>query len=191
MGSQLFSSCIEFPLRILTFIALMCSILHDQRVNILEKKMRLVTFMLLTFFVGSAFAEAKIIECEHENIMVSNLGGGEKESWSGAWEGVFDTDDFKKEDPTYEYTKTKWLRPNSDGLLDVGEVFRNRMEVSPTTISFYYCWTTHHRDCEGQTRVRNVSRKTLTYEQRITGKWFPSVETGKCTVKDYNPGNLI
>lgn len=150
--------------------------------------MRIISLALFIIISIRANADIKEITCHGEF-----YGNGEKVETVRKY--VFDTVDFTKESPSYEYTLISYNvngKPKSEFLDQFGETYRYPMKVSPSTLSFDSCsnvknlgTSCYFRDM-GMSLMStiHISRKDLSVTGGLKGDY-------KCEIKDFVSDNII
>ena len=130
---------------------------------------------IILFLPSLALSDAKVLNCTESYDAVKK-----------EWQAIFDTNDFSKENPDFEYTLLSFTSGGESTIYEplVGNKYSAKYKVTPSTLSFSICLAEKVGSrciISGISIVEtyNVSRKDL------------STTDGKCTIKDYMPSNLI
>ena len=150
--------------------------------------MRIISLALFIIISFGANADIKNITCSGKYV-------GDGETIESVRQYVFDTDDFTKESPSYEYTLISYNvngKPKSKFIDQFGETYRYPMKVSPSTLSFDSCSNVKNlgtscifRDM-GMSLMStiHISRKDLSVTGGMNGDY-------KCELKNYVSDNVI
>lgn len=140
----------------------------------------------VTAFIVScnALAAPKLITCTQTNVIKSEAG--EVSESIHKWSAVLDTDDFKKENPEFEWTL---LQRDEFGEQvsgqPVGNSYRYKYEVTPTTISLRHCGLFVDGACSMPSLGMNFMTTTHISRSDL------SIDNGSCTIEDYAVKNVI
>ena len=150
--------------------------------------MRIITSILFLTISLNAHSNIKQITC-------SGIYQNKGETIESVTQYVFDTDDFVKDSPTYEYTLIRYDlngSPKREHISQLGETYRYPMTVSPSTLSFDSC-----------SNVKNLGTSCIFKDMGISlmstihiSRKDLSVTGGKkgdymCEIKDYQRENII